>query len=381
MECNSHYTICIVDSSLNLQMLQGKKTEEKLGGLPFKKQPYTHHRQSLSRRAFENLINIDKEKSKVKVYTDIPKHTIRSTAKATKENIFSSLRQIYGATDCYQIGREIGRGAYAVVKECTRKQQVSNTYALKVYSKDKLQVPQRRRNVTREMQILKKLDHPHVIHLYETIDAPSHLYLVFEHARGGSLYSHIRSSQNKKLPESEAKRIFIQIADALRYCHRMGVVHRDLKLENILLDDNKDVKLIDFGFSIIAGKSDKLTLFCGTPSYMAPEIASRKGYHGFPIDVWSLGIILHAMLTGKFPFKGDGKKELGGGYKAPSDMSLNAQRLLTKLLSVDPSKRPTCDEVMKDPFVCSGINNKEQFRRLLSIAGKTYNSSILNYRS
>lgn len=366
-------------------MLQGKKAEEKLGGFALKKQAYAHHRQSFSRRAFENLINLDKEKSKVKVYTDIPKHTIRSTTKDAKENIFSSLRQIYGATDCYQIGREIGRGAYAVVKECTRKQQVSNTYALKVYSKDKLQVPQRKRNVAREVQILKKLDHPHVIHLYETIDAPSHLYLVFEHATGGSLYSHIRCSQGKKLPESEAKRIFTQIADALRYCHRIGVVHRDLKLENILLDDNKNVKLIDFGFSITAAKSDKLTLFCGTPSYMAPEIALRKGYHGFPTDIWSLGIVLHAMLTGKFPFKGESEKELLKGlkdeYKAPSDVSANAQRLLAKLLNVDPSKRPTCDEVMKDPFVCSGIDKKEQIKRSLSIAGKTYNSSILNYRS
>jgi len=341
--------------------------------LPIKQ--FTHHRPSFSRRVFDNIINYDKEKSRVKLYP--LKH--RSNIKTIKENLFTSSREVYGAIDCYQIGREIGRGAYAVVKECTRKQGPI-TYALKIYNKDKLVLPQRKRNVNREIQILKKLDHPNVVHLYETICTPSNLYLVLEHIKGGSLYSYIRANENKRLSEVEAKRIFIQIAGTLRYCHHMGVVHRDLKLENILLDDNKDVKLIDFGFSIIVDKSDKLSLFCGTPSYMAPELISRKGYYGFPIDIWSLGIILHAMLTGKFPFKGDNEKELSKAmfkdlYNPPSDVSLNAQRLLRRLLSIDPTQRPTCDEIMKDPFVCS---NKEEFKhinRSLSIAGRTYNPS------
>lgn len=118
------------------------------------------------------------------------------------------------------------------------------------------------------------------------------------------LNTHIRSKVNRKLPEEEAKSIFYQLIDAIKYCHRKQVVHRDVKLENVLYDSaSNKVKLIDFGFSIALAPGSKLNIFCGTPSYMAPEIVNKKDY-SFPVDTWALGVMLFKALEGVFPFRG-----------------------------------------------------------------------------
>ncbi len=105
--------------------------------------------------------------------------------------------------------------------------------------------------------------------------------------------------------EIEAKYLFKQVVSALYYCHQRNVTHRDIKLENILLNEAKtQVKLIDFGFSTCIPNDKKIKLFCGTPSYMAPEIVSKKEYCGPPADVWALGVLLFALLCGRFPFRG-----------------------------------------------------------------------------
>jgi serine/threonine protein kinase len=113
------------------------------------------------------------------------------------------------------------------------------------------------------------------------------------------------------MDEVEAKFLFKQVISAIHYCHSRCITHRDIKLENILLNDKKDkVKLIDFGFSTCIPNDKKVKLFCGTPSYMAPEIVSKKDYTGPPADVWALGVLYYALLCGKFPFKGSNDKEL-----------------------------------------------------------------------
>lgn len=119
-----------------------------------------------------------------------------------------------------------------------------------------------------------------------------------------SLHAYLKSKINRRLEEKEAKYLFIQIVKGIDYCHYKNIVHRDIKLENILLDENHNIKIIDFGFSIIIPNYKKLNIFCGTPSYMAPEIVNKIMYSGNSADVWALGILLYVMLNGKFPFKG-----------------------------------------------------------------------------
>ena len=130
----------------------------------------------------------------------------------------------------------------------------------------------------------------------------------------------------------------------------MNICHRDLKLENILIDERNNVKLIDFGFSICTAPDQKLKIFCGTPSYMAPEIVQKKDYNGFATDIWSLGVILYVILSGNYPFKGQNEKDLfakisRGLFHMPETIPFEAKRLITKMLSVDHSKRPTAKEV------------------------------------
>lgn len=119
-----------------------------------------------------------------------------------------------------------------------------------------------------------------------------------------SLHSYLRSKNGRRLEESEARRVYLQICKGMSYCHSKNIVHRDLKLENILIDDDNNVKIIDFGFSISITPDKTLNIFCGTPSYMAPEIVSKRNYKGQATDVWALGILLYALLCGHFPFRG-----------------------------------------------------------------------------
>lgn len=141
----------------------------------------------------------------------------------------------------------------------------------------------------------------------------------------------------------------------MEYLHSKNVAHRDLKLENILVENDGKVKLIDFGFSVCSDK--KLRIFCGTPSYMAPEIILRKDYFGPPTDIWSLGVLLYAMLCGKFPFKGISERDLyrkitKGQFVFPDELqSTEAKNLVRKVLCVDYSRRPTACELLKENWL------------------------------
>lgn len=248
-----------------------------------------------------------------------------------------------------------------VVQETTTKDK----YALKTYEKKKLQDPQKRKNVAREVKILSKIKHANIIRLYDVIETTSQLHLLMEFPTSTPLNAHIKSKSANKLPEEEAKIIFGQLVEAIKYCHRKSVVHRDIKLENVLYDaSTQRVKLIDFGFAIALAPGSKLNVFCGTPSYMAPEIVNKKEYT-FPVDTWALGILLFKALNGNFPFRGKEKlflqclkfqliikgqddKEL---YKRINsckldfqpNISIQAKNLLGKILKNNPNERYTAE--------------------------------------
>jgi serine/threonine protein kinase len=137
----------------------------------------------------------------------------------------------------------------------------------------------------------------------------------------------------------------------MRYLHdQTNICHRDLKLENILIDERNQVKIIDFGFSVNTPMDSRLKVFCGTPSYMAPEIVAKREYNGYHTDIWALGVILYLMLCGNYPFKGITERELytkigKGGYTISDSIPHEARRLIARMLCVDPNKRPTIREV------------------------------------
>nr|XP_044624077.1 MAP/microtubule affinity-regulating kinase 3-like [Equus asinus] len=170
-----------------------------------------------------------------------------------------------------------------------------------------------------ETQGLARLRHPHILRLVEVIESEETLFIISEYVRGGNLLDHLM--KHGPLTEEEARGWFRQLVSALQYCHRRGVIHRDLKPENVLLDPAGSAKLADFGFCSL-DPGGPLSTFCGTPGYMAPEVMRLQPYAGPPADVWSLGVLLHAMLAGSLPFWGEDfdaiqRSTLRGSYSPP----------------------------------------------------------------
>ncbi len=260
-----------------------------------------------------------------------------------------------GNLDGYIIGRLIGQGAYATVRLAYHK-KLGKKSALKVYDKKKLVEPQRQKSVYREIRLLEKMSHPNIVRLYDAFDTENHVILAMEYVRGHSLHSYLKAQPSRMLEEWEAKRLFKQVVCGIEYCHSKSIAHRDIKLENLLLDEHNNVKIIDFGFSTCIPNTRKIKIFCGTPSYMSPEIVLRKEYAGPPADVWALGVLLYAMLCGTFPFKGRNDKELYRRISAcqlvfPDHLSLLARSLLQSIFKVDPDKRPAAAEIAKDDWL------------------------------
>jgi len=254
-----------------------------------------------------------------------------------------------------QIGKQIGQGAYATVRTAFDK-QLNVKVALKIYDKSKLFEPQRQKSVQREMKILEKLDHPNIVKLYAAFDTRRHVVLEMENIQGLSLHGFLKTHSNRRLDELEAKRIFRQIVNGISYCHSKSIAHRDIKLENLLLDEKNNIKIIDFGFSTCMPNTKKIRIFCGTPSYMSPEIVTRKEYAGPPADIWALGVLLYAMLCGTFPFKGSTDKELykritRGQVSFPDNLSTLSKSLISRILNVEADFRPSADDILQDPWL------------------------------
>lgn len=255
----------------------------------------------------------------------------------------------------YIVGKQIGQGAYATVSFGLHK-ETSRKVAIKIYEKYKLLDPQRRKSVRCEIRLMERLRHPNIVIFHEALDTPKQIYLVMEFVGGGSMHHFLKKRPGRRLEDSVAKRLFYQVCQGIRYLHDRHIVHRDVKLENLLLDEAGTVKIIDFGFSTIVPPGKKLKVFCGTPSYMSPEIVARKEYSGFCADVWAMGVLLYALLCGSFPFRGQNDRDLyrkivRGVFHVPDLVGTETRNLLTRMLNTDMSRRPSVDDVLADAWL------------------------------
>ncbi|CAH8498995.1 unnamed protein product [Heterobilharzia americana] len=258
----------------------------------------------------------------------------------------------------YKFIRTIGKGNFAKVKLASHVitgQQV----AIKIIDKTQLS-PSSRQKLFREVRLMKLLDHPNIVKLFEIIDNDKILYLVMEYASGGEVFDYLVA--HGRMKEKEARAKFRQIVSAVQYCHQKHIIHRDLKAENLLLDADMNIKLADFGFSNEFSPGTKLDTFCGSPPYAAPELFQGKKYDGPEVDVWSLGVILYTLVSGSLPFDGQTLRELRervlrGKYRIPFYMSTDCESLLKKMLVLNPSKRYTLEMVMKDRWMNTGYED------------------------
>ncbi|XP_014240999.1 serine/threonine-protein kinase SIK3-like isoform X2 [Cimex lectularius] len=246
----------------------------------------------------------------------------------------------------YELEQTIGKGNFAVVKLATH--VVTNTkVAIKIIDKTKLD-QENLKKIFREIQILMKLRHPHIIRLYQVMETPKTIYLVTEYACGGEIFDFL--VKNGRLREIEACKIFHQIVAAVSYCHSRNVVHRDLKAENLLLDANMKIKLADFGFSNEFEAGDKLKTWCGSPPYAAPELFQGVQYDGPKADIWSLGVVLYVLVCGSLPFDGNTlwslkNKVISGMFRIPFFMSADCEQLIRQMLLIDPERRLSIKQI------------------------------------
>ncbi|KAL2795974.1 hypothetical protein BJX66DRAFT_154168 [Aspergillus keveii] len=274
----------------------------------------------------------------------------------------------------WQLGRTLGSGATGRVR-LAKHAATGQTAAIKIVSKkcaaisqsdsiaamDKSagnfigsgtrQMPS---GIEREVVIMKLIEHPNVISLYDVWENRGELYLVLEYVEGGELFDHV--SKHGPLPEEEAVRLFRQIIAGLGYCHRFNICHRDLKPENILLDGDHNVKLADFGMAALQPAGHWLNTSCGSPHYAAPEIIYGRRYRGDKADIWSCGIILYALLTGFLPFDGGDLHTTlqlvrKGDYMIPPNVSDEAADLIQRILQKKPDDRISMREMWKHPLL------------------------------
>ncbi|KAI9301393.1 kinase-like domain-containing protein [Cunninghamella echinulata] len=253
----------------------------------------------------------------------------------------------------YWLGKTIGRGASGRVKLGIHK-VTGEKVAIKMIARSQLMSSNTTtKSVQRELAVLQLLHHPHLVELKQVLQDSSYVYFILEYMEGGELF-HILAEKGK-FKESDARSLFSQMVSALAWCHSHHICHRDLKPENILLDKSKkNIKIADFG---MAAMNTCLKTSCGSPHYASPEIVKGQSYDGVTTDVWSLGVILYALLSGHLPFDDEsisrllGKIKTGKYRSLPKSLSSEAKDLIKKMLIVDTTKRITMNEILNHPWL------------------------------
>ncbi|KAM6162544.1 serine/threonine-protein kinase SIK1 [Erethizon dorsatum] len=283
----------------------------------------------------------------------------------------------------YDVERTLGKGNFAVVK-LARHRVTKTQVAIKIIDKTRLD-PSNLEKIYREVQLMKLLNHPHIIRLYQVMETKDMLYIVTEFAKNGEMFDYLTA--NGHLSENEARKKFWQILSAVEYCHNHHIVHRDLKTENLLLDGNMDVKLAGkeghFGFGNFYKSGEPLSTWCGSPPYAAPEVFEGKEYEGPQLDIWSLGVVLYVLVCGSLPFDGPNlptlrQRVLEGRFRIPFFMSQDCETLIRRMLVVDPAKRITIAQIWQHRWMQADPSLLQQADPALSVLSYTSNLGDYN---
>ncbi|KYQ91197.1 protein kinase 3 [Tieghemostelium lacteum] len=286
---------------------------------------------------------------------------VNSTDESDKETKTVKKNSKKLTIDDFDLLKVLGVGSFGRVF-LVRKKNTTKLYAMKVLSKKDIMKKKQIAHTNTEKMVLSTMDHPFIVRLHYAFQNDDFLFLCMDYIPGGELFHHLQKAG--KFPEELAKFYIAQVILALNYLHSNDIIYRDIKPENILLDEEGHIKLTDFGLSksgitSMVGKAEGqfATTFCGTPEYLAPEIIQSKG-HGKAVDWWGVGVLLYEILAGRSPFICSNRNDMyksmiQGNLRIPMFLSSEAQDLLEKLLVPDPTKRlgsNGSEEIMNHPF-------------------------------
>ncbi|KAK2167205.1 hypothetical protein LSH36_31g04036 [Paralvinella palmiformis] len=245
----------------------------------------------------------------------------------------------------YAVGSTIGEGTYAKVKRA-KSEKLNKNIAIKIIDRRRAPGDFQFKFLPRELSVLKKVSHPNIIKVYEILEFNAH----------GDLLDYI--SLRGAIGEDKSRLMFQQLVNAVEYLHNINIIHRDLKCENVLLDQKNNVKLADFGFARTVPEGDLVSTFCGSAAYAAPEVLLGKPYLGQAYDVWSLGVILYCMVIGYMPFDDTNIKRMirhqtEKKIKFPKNVKVSedCRELIHRMLDPSPKERATVEDIQKSEWL------------------------------
>ncbi|WEW55821.1 Serine/threonine-protein kinase [Emydomyces testavorans] len=269
----------------------------------------------------------------------------------------------------WALGKTIGAGSMGKVK-LAKNVETGEQVAVKIIPRHSTEEHRSTRDseradrskeirTAREAAIVTLLNHPYVCGMRDVVRSNNHWYMFFEYVNGGQMLDYIIS--HGKLKEKQARKFARQIASALDYCHKNNIVHRDLKIENILISKTGDIKIIDFGLSNLFSPKGQLKTFCGSLYFAAPELLQARQYIGPEVDVWSFGIVLYVLVCGKVPFDDQSMPQLHAKIKKgvveyPQGLSSDCRHIISRMLVTDPKHRASLTEIMNHPWMTKGYN-------------------------
>ena len=385
-----------------IKFMNNNKTEASLKNNKNKKNNLLDIK-NISKNNNNSSLNNISEISKVSTVMRDSKYYMNKSSELIKYiQTFYSKNKSYPETkiNFYLYGRRIGQGAFGKVN-LGLNVLTGRVVAIKSFKKTPIEkFKHKMKKIQYETELMKRFNHKNITKILEVFNDEEYMLIIMEYINGGNLFSFVK--KRRKLSEKMAKFLFRQIILGIQHIHSKNVVHRDIKLENILIDFDNNVKICDFGIGKVLENEDELLYDkCGTPMYMAPEIIlanDDNGYKGFPVDIWSSGITLYIMLSGSLPFniknKNNNKEDMALNSikdknniflqnqiinvkpKEIENISIEAKNLLKGLLNKNPSKRLTCSQILNHPWLKHSNNNMDSLNLFtkaeLTVMSKTY---------